>query len=356
MEIIYSYIFYVLIAISSSFCALCAHKARSWTGQFIFRCLLFAVFFIPAILRFGIGTDYGNYVRIYGSNFETSLLEIGNQWIFNFCKSLNLSAWWMFALTSALTYVPVCFWISKKRIDKIILLYNLLFCYLSSYNIMRQILALSFILAGCEKYLEQKYKTSLLLFFVACLFHTSSCVIVLCLIWMKTGVRSNTARIVFTLAGTCFVFSPLMMTVLKSILTVLFPRYAGYLTDELYGAATELGSGLGVLGNIMIFFVILLNAKTFPAKYYPLLNLCTIYILGYILAGQILILGRLREALIFIPIYVFTLLPSVSRSKYRKVFYYAVLLFYALTYCKTLVSSHVGTFSAGVIPYTSIFS
>lgn len=69
----------------------------------------FFVMFIPAALRYDIGTDYSFYVEAYHSQYLLSGYEYGFRIIVNILKMFSFPSQALFVFTSFLIYAPVCF-------------------------------------------------------------------------------------------------------------------------------------------------------------------------------------------------------------------------------------------------------
>ena len=147
------------------------HEKISETAKWF--CLL--TLFIPSALRYGIGTDYVNYNAIFNrimSRGFSGHTEIAWQVLNIIIGKLKLPFQGVIIISSALTLIPLIK-TAKKDFFIIIVLFSCLY-YLNSYNITRQILAMSLIWAAYLFILEKKYIHTFLLIILATLFHTSS--------------------------------------------------------------------------------------------------------------------------------------------------------------------------------------
>jgi hypothetical protein len=133
-------------------------------------------------------------------------------------------------------------------------------------------------------------------------------------------------------------------------------RYASYAKHSSHGNQTRLGTGLGVIVNLILPVIVLLNSKKIQRtkKGNFVLNMNCIYIAAYILALQIDIFTRIRESLIYIPLFSIGFLID-SNKKYAKVLYGFLFAVYIVFYIKNISISPVGSISSGILPYRSIF-
>jgi hypothetical protein len=133
-------------------------------------------------------------------------------------------------------------------------------------------------------------------------------------------------------------------------------RYASYAKNVYHSNRTQLGTGLGVIVGLILPAIILLNSKSIKGvkKGNFVLNMNCFYITAYGLALQINIFTRIRESLIYIPLFSIGFLLD-SNKKYAKILYGFLFAVYIAFYIKSISISTVGSISSGILPYRSIF-
>jgi hypothetical protein len=133
-------------------------------------------------------------------------------------------------------------------------------------------------------------------------------------------------------------------------------RYAAYARNLYYNRQTELGTGFGVIINLILPLIVLFNSRHISKieKGNFILNMNCFYVAAYGLALQINIFSRIRESLIYIPILsIGPLLDSSKKSS--KIIYYFLLFVFIVFYIKSISISTVGSVSSAILPYRSIF-
>jgi hypothetical protein len=114
---------------------------------------------------------------------------------------------------------------------------------------------------------------------------------------------NNTARVIVLIA-TVMIINMIDMNFIFDIAGLVSARYAAYGKHASYGNQTQLGTGLGVIVNLMLPVIVLFNSKNIERikKGAFILNMNCFYIAAYNLALQINIFTRIRESLIYIPL------------------------------------------------------
>jgi len=142
---LFSYFLYLSILLVVGASAYVATRGNTAYLRLNARIVCFCAMFIPAVLRYGIGRDYMTYVRVFNRQ-ETS--EAAYNLIIWLGHRLDLSSWWFFFCAALLTYFPLCFFVPRRFVFVTHTFFILLVCYLSSWNLTRQISATAFILCG----------------------------------------------------------------------------------------------------------------------------------------------------------------------------------------------------------------
>jgi hypothetical protein len=347
------FLYYNILIFSAIFAFITEHISNKYIAV-ISKFFLFSIYFIPAILRYGIGTDYFSYVKIFANSYKTYMYEPGFFLINEFCNNYGLSAWWIFTISAFLTYFPLCFCIKREGYFIIHLFYVLLFCYFSSYNIVRQAIALPYLIIALQKFLDKEYKKVCILILVASCFHRSSLLAFIIFILAPLKMKPE-ARIALTfLIGICIKQS-IMINILFVFMNTLGIRYASYLTDIYYSQRPS-GTGLGILLNLVFpLYILCTTKKKTMGKEVAYANLSSLYIFMYLLASQVNIFTRMREVFLFIPICAASLKFNTKRKMLSAVFF-MVVMFLFFNFAINIIRAKVNTPSAGINPYSSILS
>lgn len=332
-----------------------AEYASSNAQRQLSRSFVFLTMFIPAAIRYDIGTDYSFYVDAYNSLGLLDNFEFGFKMIVICLKKLSLPTQSLFIFTSFIIYAPICFFLNRERYFLKIVLYFLIF-YLYTFNIIRNSIALSILLVALELYLKGHKLKAYVIYSISCVFHYSMFffipIFILDLFYIKK-------RILLIISITFFylIISNKIFTVLNTPF-FLDSKYGVYIGSS-HSNQTDIGSGLGVLLYSIIPIILLgilytyYNSKT-KIRFYMLL----FYLFSYLLALKISILGRLSD--VFSISLIFTLPYLIDKiSKKRAHLAYFGFIFYFLLFIlfeMQIVNNKRNNISGGhgINPYETI--
>lgn len=333
-----------------------AEKGNTERLRFGARCVVFLALVLPAALRYETGTDYGNYVNLFTRMNTTTDIEVGWKYLNLLVKNCGLSVQWIFFITAVLIYYPICFIVEKKHFCITIILYILFGFYFKSYNGLRQLIAVSFVLWAVVDLERKKYIQSIILLSIGYLFHISVLFVLPCLLVSKIRIKGRFLPFVILFSGILLILKLNVLEIAFNLLAVVghdFARYAG----TWFGDRMEIGTGLGIFLRLaLVILACLVYRKiihVYPQKKI-VLNLTIIYIWTYFLAAQFIILGRLRDLFTFVPLLVCGYAVEMS-GKYKQIVKvgYFVLLLVLFEY--DIVRQTRDTFSNSIYPYYSIF-
>ena len=337
----------LLAACAAALCVRCGEGWREW----VWRCVLLLVLLLPAAFRYGIGTDYANYVNYFNAPEGVILrTEIGFLLLNRLVIALGGSVQWMFAIVALLTYMPLAFGLRRSRILPIVALY-MLTLYLSSFSLIRQMLAISWVLVALTRYLDD-HKIGHAYFWIvlASCFHLSALMVLPFILVRKIHVPAWLLLLfipVFYFAATHG-----FIDYLFSSDVFLGTKYGGYVNSQ-YDRKTEMGSGLGVVLRMLIPLVYTLYSKQLDRKNDVVLYSVVAYVVSYMLSIQIHIFNRLVDTFSFAPILAFGVLSKELKKRLALVVLFVLML---VNFEKTIVANtsdkHGGL---GVTPYVSIF-
>ncbi len=359
---------YIGIYVLSVLLAYCYSISKEKSTEVVFRVLLFCILFLPAALRYNIGTDYKNYYTLirYDVNFvfhRYSGFEKGWLPLLFLIKKTGIDIHVFFVVTSFFTLIFIFKLLEKKDAVYFIIVY-VSTLYLESYNIARQMFAVSMATYGLKLFFE-KNKKGLFFILLSILFHSSMVFLVIVLpvlIWVEKKYITQKQFIVFFLVVVVFFHVINVPQIAFSLLLqTAFGSTSRYLTDSLYGGKTQMGSGLGVLLKEMtiIPFLFFAMPKTTDNKknrgYGQNCLMMIILYITYLFSTQITIFNRFP--------YIFSTYELCSlhclyysRSRYRKIGLYLLVGIFIISFFVNLIKNPSSANSGlGITPYQSIF-
>lgn len=379
MEYIGSYIVYFLILILSVICGFRTERSETENEERKFRTLLFFVLWIPAFLRQDIGTDYPHYVLIYDFIDEADNIEIGFKVICKFLHWLGADSFWLFAVISALTYIPFCFGFPREWMLGGTFMFVVAF-YLFSFSGIRQALAVSLLLYGTVVLLKGEGKKFLVLVFIATLFHRSAW-LVFPLYFIKEQAKKPIVVICLCGIAVLLMSSANIIERLFNNPIFLASSYGQY-AENSFSQETEMGTGLGVLSRMMLpiltLFLVkqLSNSNEEEAKGTAVTEemeetddceytntgfislICIAYVVASYLATRVHIFNRLGDLFRFVPILCMGLLSARLDFYGKKPVMICFIILYTILFLLDMIACVMSVGfggGLGIMPYQTIF-
>lgn len=256
-------LFYLIVLFVAAVLAYLARKSNGPISIFFHVASFFALL-LPAMIRFGIGTDY---LPIYldgilacqdGNNLHN--WEFGFVQFVNFCNAISDSPQLVFAAASFLTYFLV-FLAFERRDWFVALLGYVPACYFAAYNVVRQELAISFMILALMLYQKggRHYLVSILLIIVASLFHYSALMIVPYFIAVRLCDKFEESQLIclFLVAASVLTIFPVGFDQLAAVPFIdrYFERYV--VSD--YANSSVRSTGIGILWQNVIYFLCMIS-------------------------------------------------------------------------------------------------
>ncbi|WP_148561847.1 EpsG family protein [Thiopseudomonas alkaliphila] len=318
-------LFYNFILLSSTFFVWLSEKMLYKLDRCLVIGVAFFLVFLPAAIRYDIGTDYLNYLEIYesGSYIDYKLKEPAFYFINWFLDSIGAHFQWLFVVFSFI-FTAVAFKAYPRK--NVWLLHFLFFSMLwyFSFNGIRQAMALSWCLLALFQFFDRKYVFFIVLTLIASTFHQSALIFTLvgiaCMVPLNDRIKTYLAPLVFIgFIAFTFVAMNVVLTYMEQILQLLgLTKYAGYFNSAKHFIARDFGSGIGVLAKILFSCYVIFNAKNFieiNKQYWFLIVLVFAYAVATVLANNIIIFGRMADVFILAPIASSYLLLQLPKNR-----------------------------------------
>lgn len=352
-----SYFLYNFILIGCFVFSYLAEKLNTKYSRFVCRLIVFLILTIPASLRYHTGTDYASYTRIF-FNTET-LMKYEFLWkcLNNFTILLNLPVQFIFIFSAILIYYPICFKLKRKNYCLSIILYIILFYYFKSYNIIRQMISVSFVIWALIKFEYKQYIKALIIYLIAVGFHKSSIIVLPCFFISFITIRGKRFPFILLLCCVFLCFKYNCLEISFNLLSKIGSTYSRFQNNPFLTKRTVIHTGLGILSRLTFSILAIIFYKKIrtkhPEKIY-LLNLSLIFIISYVLAAQYNIFGRVRDVFIFVPILTSGFVFECFR-RYKKMALLLLLFVNTFLFEMDIQKSNRLKFSNQIYPYFSIF-
>ena len=322
---------------------LCSYRKRNNNLMWI---NIFLLSIIAGARDISIGSDTISYYNIYNYIHDGSrtFVEYGwfgiNKFIQYIGGNFSLLLW----ITSLLTLIPVGI-LSKRYTPNPSLglfVYDALYAYLNSFNIMRQLLAMSFVLLAYSALDRKKMVSFTIYVLVAISIHISS-IFVLTVFCVK-NIKLNLARVIMMLLSTLVIGC----IINNKLLTLLVGPYVHYL-DSRYRDNLFTTLVMGMLSNL-VFILIYITSKVDDRN-----NIfMKIYFLGIVFMNITLQLTLGTRFILYFTIVQFLVFPiylESNRFKQKNIVKVTLILYAGIIFMKILLMGN--SMEGSVYPYQS---
>lgn len=244
---------YFFILLICFFCSYGYSKISGRMTAILFWLMLFAALFVPAAVRYGIGTDYFMYIDAVDAFRDTGecKMELSFSWICNLCQFCGDSPQWVIGFYAFFTYLAVLL-AFKREVFYIAVPVYVLTAYSFTFNIMRQELAVALLMLAFGMFQYGRYKWMLAFSAVATFVHASAIVF---LPLMGVGFLMIRLRTQMLLAVVAVVAVGMFFFDTSSALMSLaqvHEKYASYSEQNGMADVANLASGLGFWLRVLI--------------------------------------------------------------------------------------------------------
>ncbi|MGO3882886.1 MAG: EpsG family protein [Proteus vulgaris] len=362
-----SVIFYNFILFSSTFFVWLSDKGKGHLERSFFLSIAFLLVFIPAAIRYDVGTDYLNYLRLFENYRELENYKYKEPLFYFvnwFYLSIGAHYQWMFA-TFAFIFTVVAFKTYRRKHAWLLhfLFFSMLWFF--SFNGMRQAVALSWCLLALFYFFERRYFCFFTFTLIGMFFHQSALLILIsglvALIPLSNRVKYRLVPIFFIgfIVFTYISMNSVLNYIEQSLSLIGLTKYAGYFSSSKHFLSRNFGSGIGVLVKVFFSVYVIFNTKIFLQKnknYWLLIILTFIYSVGVVLANNIVIFGRMADTFVIAPIVAGFLLFQFHRMRrFNRLVLGCFLFFLILTFVKVSVGVITEYGNPKLNPYMTIF-
>lgn len=361
LSVLGSYLLYYFIVLSSSIVAHFSSFLKNTRARSLAKLVFFSAIIVPVLIsgfRYGIGTDFESYSNIYHRiTSQFSMIDAISDtryepgWVV-----LNFFVYHVFGDVKYLFIASsfLIWFFSFKAIydnrDKISIgiavLILLCTLYNTSFNAVRQVLAIAVIMLSIKPLLDQKPWKFLLTILFASTFHYSALIFAPAY-WIANSKTENirllkTVVVPVAFIGMIFFFEPLLSLV-SSI--DAFSTYGNY-DIEFRGLARR-----DILLKLPVVLLILLNYKKLKLHNNTMYKISLLFIIGIILTLLRSFAPYIDRIALYFDVTQVFLLAAIAKTqtnKYEKFLYsYIIIIYYIawFTYNFLILGRH------GTVPY-----
>lgn len=359
-----TYFIYNSILIFSTLFVWLSEKAKNGNSRFILLSIAFLIIFIPAAIRYNIGSDYWGYEELYNNylmGFDIKQ-EIGYQFLLDILIFFGFPAHSFIILSSFIIYFILFLSYPKKGVTIYHFAYMVVF-YLISYNLIRTAIVLSLCLLFFRYYIENRSKIiQFFILLIALSFHQSVVLIIipLFLIWIKFDklFKYKLFVLLFIIISIAIFFfkDKFILIIINSGIIELL-GYGHYLSLE-YFKEVEINTGLGILLKVSLLLFSLYFYSNIEDKYRSIVIVSSIVLIySIIMQSSIEIFSRVERFYIFGFIFAFLGFYFSKKCYFQKlVLIFAI--FWGILFFEMDINKFRSNVCAGgrISPYVTIFN
>lgn len=348
-----AYVVYNIVLVFVMAFALAVTKAKDHLNEYIARIAVYITLLIPAIIRDNVGKDYLNYAISFSTKeyLNNDHYEIGFKLLYNIFGIFTTDYYVIMAICATIIYFPIAFKVPKSNYF-LFLVFYVLTTYLATYSLIRQELAISFIIWGVSVMNSEWGHLKLFLFIiVGSLFHTSALIVLPLLLAFYIHNNPILSSIACGLVISSFIGTS-MLTILFNNPLFIESKYLSYALNGTFQGEGNVGSGLGVLIRILLPMTYIIQSfyKKQEHIFYTCLALygtCT-----SLLAMHIYIFGRVASLFTFLPGIYITKIFEGKLCKYRKLITLLIIVIFTVIFEKDIAVNDIRRFGGlGITPY-----
>ena len=354
-----TYIIYNLTLFFTIIFSIWVTHSKNKSSEYIARILVFFSVAIPAYIRKGIGTDYPGYVHLYQRyRHLDDDHELGFKILAKLCWLFDATPHTFIAILAIIPLALIVFYVPKRHYDYFVPTY-ILTSYLKIIAVSRQEVAIAFAICGIIA-LEKKYGTIkyLLNSTMACLFHSSSIFYYPILLLKKVEIGPRSIMVLLIIVFTLTLGANVIDWIVTNPM-FLASKYSKYLGNDYYFRDTELGSGLGVIANLILPILFLIFYKRSSkyvnnANFICWLTLC--FLASYLMSTQTYIFTRLIDVFRFIPAFIAYPTCKAISKRHPFIIFLGFMFMYFVIFNKAVTEAQVSLHRGlGISPFYTIF-
>lgn len=355
-------VIYNLVLLYSTFFVWLSDVSKSRWVRFFFLFVAFLVIFIPAAIRFEVGTDFVSYINIYENLEKHEYIDPGYYYLNLFLKNIGANSQWIMVLSAFIVSLLMVFSYPRKSgVVFHVALFSLI--YFFSFNGIRQAIAVLFVLVAFNLFLDsKKFFIPFLMVVLGSFFHESVLLILPLFVISGFFVGFLKSRYFFGFSVLIYFIFELYVTDILYVVEVMLRSYGSVYAEYFQShhfSKTELGTGLGVAVKLIFSFYFIFNLKKLVPdnEGYAYLGAFTLfYILSIVLAKHINIFARLEHVFLFVPVCNVYALWIAKEIKYSKLASLVFISFLLLSFQMAALSTPTQYSDPMLNPYKTIFN
>lgn len=348
-----AYVVYNIVLIFVMVFALAVKKAKDHLNEYIARFAVYLTLLIPAIIRDDVGKDYFNYATSFSTKeyLYNDHYEAGFKLLYDIFGYFTTDYYIIMAICATIIYFPIAFKVPKSNYF-LFLVFYVLTTYLATYSLIRQELAISFIIWGISVMNSKRGHLKLLLFIIiGSLFHTSALIILPLLLAFYMHNNTILSSIACGLVISSFIGTSLLTILFNSHLFIE-SKYLSYALNGTFQGEGNVGSGLGVFIRVLLPLTYIIQSFYNKKEHFFYTGLALYGTCTSLFAMHIYIFGRVACLFTFLPGIFIAKIFDGAFCKYRKLLTLIIIGIFIVIFERDIAVNDIIRFGGlGINPY-----
>lgn len=317
--------------------------------------IFLVLIFISGLRSVDVGTDtlqFWNVFRYININGSIGNYEEGFVWLCKIIQIFTSNPQWLLIVTSIIINLSVYYFIKNNSKDMMfsILLYLTLNLFFSLLCLMRQGLAITFIIISYHYIKKNSFIKSMIFIIIASLFHSSALLLIVLILIKK--YNNNNIIIIRTIVISllAFIFAPVIFN-----LFVNFDDYSKYVGLE-YSQSSNITAPLYTITSfvLLLFGIIVPNKNKLKIKFEDdknLIFLSNIISIATIISAASIRVGIFNRMYLYFSFFNILWIPntlSIISNEKNKNLWKFIIIFFTIIYVSVI--TYMGWY--GVYPYS----
>lgn len=294
--------------------------------------LSFLPMFLVSAFRYDVGVDYMSYTFIFEAANQGKAVhtENGYKLLNQIIGAYTNNPQILYIVTSAITLLLIVYGIYKYSNNPAMSLYLFMTMgyIFSSFNILRQYIAIGLIFVGLKFIKENKFAPFLMLVLVAMTFHKTAIIMIPMFFILRLRIKQS---YFFMITMACIALVPLRGVLRDILVNIFYPQYAG----------TDLIQPLSLFEFIyyaVIFFLLIIMCYAYKEKFFKddyNLILFNAVFFSFVIYLGLSFIPEINRIAIYLEFFVILLIPrllSCESNKKVRIFYYIFIVIFFMIF------------------------
>ena len=315
--------------------------------------LSFLPLFLVSALRYKVGVDYLSYTYIFQdiNAGKASHTEAGYELLNRLVGAYTADAQWIYALSAAISLALIVWGIYRYSVNPAysLFLFVTMGYLFSSFNILRQYVAIALIFAALQLVREKRFLPFCIVVLLAATFHKTAIIMIPLYFLLRLRLKQSYMLMITMVGMGCI---PLRGVLTNLLVNTFYPQYAG--TDLIQPLSTFEFIYYALVFGLLVLLCFRYKGRFFQNTYNLILFNCVFY--SFLIYLCLSFVPEINRIAVYMEFFVILLIPRLfaceENPKVRRLYYVLSTLFFLAFFFLSV--GVMGRYN--VVPYSTVFS